>query len=55
VTTTQDRELSPGLQRRFAARLGTPRERSLATGHLPMLEDATGLAGALAELLDQRG
>ncbi|MGH1564148.1 alpha/beta fold hydrolase [Mumia sp. DW29H23] len=54
VTTTQDRELSPALQRRLADNLGTPRQRSLATGHLPMLEDATELANAVTALLDER-
>ena len=54
VTTASDRELPPGLQRRFAARLGTAWQRELATGHLPMLEDPDALAAVIAAFLGSR-
>lgn len=52
TTTTQDRELSPGRQQRFAGQLGATWRSELATGHLPMLEDPAGLAETLAAFLE---
>lgn len=51
VTTTGDRELPRALQRRFAARLGAPWQRELATGHLPMLEGPGALAASIASFV----
>lgn len=47
VTTSQDRELPPSMQRRFAERLGAEWSAELATGHLPMLQDPTLTADTL--------
>lgn len=44
LVTTADKEMPTALQRSFAARLGAPEVRELATGHLPMLEDPVGVA-----------
>ena len=49
VVTTRDRELPEAVQRASAARLPSPWQRELPTGHLAMLEDPVGLAGALAD------
>lgn len=49
VVTTRDRELPEAVQRASAARLPSLWQRELPTGHLPMLEDPVGLAGALAD------
>ena len=47
VMSTADRELPPALQKRFAANLGGDWTHELTTGHLPMLEDPSGLADAI--------
>ncbi|MFD1824099.1 MULTISPECIES: alpha/beta fold hydrolase [Mumia] len=55
VTTLEDREIAPALQRRFAANLGSPWQASLDTGHLPMLEDTASFTRAVTRFLDARG
>jgi len=45
--TTEDKEISPEVQRGYADTLGAGWTRSLATGHLPMLENADGVAAAI--------
>jgi pimeloyl-ACP methyl ester carboxylesterase len=47
VRTTQDTQLSPAQQDRYAAVLGGARA-SLRTGHLPMLQNPDGLARLIA-------
>ncbi len=49
VTSTNDRELPAKLQRRFHDALDPSWETTLPTGHLPMLEDPTGLAAAIRD------
>ncbi|WP_229054588.1 alpha/beta fold hydrolase [Aeromicrobium sp. Leaf350] len=51
VTTSQDRELSPALQARFADRVGASWSRELTTGHLPMLEAPAELAAAIEDFV----
>ena len=51
VVTAADREVPRRRQRAFASRLAPRWERTLDTGHLPMLEDPDGLAGAIALFL----
>lgn len=53
LTTTNDRELPVKLQHRFAARLGAPATDTLATGHLPMLEDPTAVARAITRFAER--
>jgi len=49
LTTTQDKEFSPTLQRGFAARLEPGYEREIESGHLPMLEYPSELRAGIAE------
>lgn len=51
VLTTSDREVPPGMQRRFAARLGVMAPVELSTGHLPMLEDPAALSRAVLDFV----
>jgi pimeloyl-ACP methyl ester carboxylesterase len=51
VRTAEDPDFPLDLQDRFAATLGTERTATLATGHLPMLQDPVGTAGAIERLL----
>lgn len=51
LLTTQDKELSPGLQRRFARQLGADWVEEVATGHLPMLQDPKATADAIDRFL----
>lgn len=47
LRTTEDRELPPALQRRFAERLGAHWVEDIATGHLPMLQNPAATAAAI--------
>jgi pimeloyl-ACP methyl ester carboxylesterase len=49
LTTTQDREFSPALQRGFADRLEPDYSRQIESGHLPMLEHPGELRAGIAE------
>lgn len=51
LLTTQDKELPPGLQRRFARQLGADWFEEIATGHLPMLQDPKATADAIDRFL----
>lgn len=51
VVTAVDLEVPRRRQRVFASRLAPRWERTLDTGHLPMLDDPDGLAGAIALFL----
>jgi len=52
VLTTDDEELPPGLQRRFAERLGGQWAVELRAGHLPMLQDPVATATAVDGFLN---
>lgn len=45
--TSQDRDLPQRLQDKFAKNLGATWTRALKTGHMPMLEEPTGVADAI--------
>lgn len=47
LLTTQDKELSPGLQRVIAERFGAEWSDEIATGHLPMVQDPGATAAAI--------
>ena len=49
VVTGNDTQFPPALQEKYAAELGGGWRRDLATAHLPMLEDAAGMAAAIDE------
>ncbi|WP_026910964.1 hypothetical protein [Patulibacter minatonensis] len=51
VRTAQDPDFPLALQDRHAATLGADRTETVATGHLPMLEDPVGTAAAVERLL----
>ncbi len=51
LVTSHDKELAPGLQRRFAQRLGAQWSEDIATGHLPMLHDPAATATAIRDFL----
>jgi hypothetical protein len=51
VHTSADRELSPAVQAASAARPDATWSRTLATGHLPMLEAPAALADAIGGFL----
>lgn len=55
LVTTQDKELPPALQRRFAHRLGGDFIEEIATRHLPMLEEPAATAAAIERFLAVRG
>ena len=52
LSTTRDREIPSSAQRDFAERLGPDWHEELETGHLPMLEDPTALAGSIGRFLN---
>jgi pimeloyl-ACP methyl ester carboxylesterase len=54
VHTSGDRELSPAVQTASARRLDADWTRTLATGHLPMLEAPAALADAVGSFLAVR-
>ncbi|GAB2592965.1 alpha/beta fold hydrolase [Kribbella endophytica] len=54
LTTTQDAELSAGLQGRFAGNLAPSWIGSVDTGHLPMLEAPEALARGIENFLANR-
>lgn len=47
VHTSDDNEIPAKLQRKFAQRLAPVHEYDMSTGHLPMLQDAQGLAATI--------
>ena len=49
LLTSHDTELAPGLQRRFAQRLGAQWSKDIPTGHLPMLQDPSATATAIRD------
>ena len=49
VSTSADRELTVAQQQAFAANVDADWRRELPTGHLPMLEDPAGVAGAIRQ------
>ncbi|AYJ50935.1 alpha/beta fold hydrolase [Rhodococcus sp. P1Y] len=51
LVTTRDQQLSPGLQRRFAERLGGKWSQVIATGHLPMLQNPEATAAMIRGFL----
>ncbi|QGU03458.1 alpha/beta fold hydrolase [Corynebacterium comes] len=51
--TTADRELPLKLQQQSAQRLGATWTAELPTGHLPMIEDPQGMAGAVVRFLGE--
>lgn len=51
LLTSHDKELAPGLQRRFAQRLGAQWSKDIATGHLPMLQNPAATATAIRDFL----
>ena len=52
VLTSNDREVSPALQRRFSTNLGARWHGELATGHLPMVENPEALAETITQFLE---
>ena len=53
VSTSEDAELSPALQQRYAERLSATFRRQLPGGHLPMLLHPRDLAGAITDFLHE--
>ena len=51
VTTSNDSELPPKLQQRFVNALAPEWTSSINTGHLPMLENPSGLAAAILDFV----
>jgi pimeloyl-ACP methyl ester carboxylesterase len=51
LLTTQDKQIPPGLQRRFAQRLGEHWSDAITTGHLPMLQDPVATTAVVDEFL----
>jgi pimeloyl-ACP methyl ester carboxylesterase len=51
LSTSRDRELSPSVQQASADRLDATWTRTLATGHLPMLEDPAAVSAAVRDFL----
>lgn len=53
LLTTDDREVSPAVQRRCAEALGARHVAEVATGHLPQLEAPSAVVAELRELLGE--